>query len=580
MDADVASTDGTTMREEALRARVAELEAMLTTRTSELTARTSELTARTSELARVTKERDALRKAYAMVLEQLELLRHRITVAKAERIGDVAQLELEFAAKKAELDALVKKLDEMVVPAQADESTIASDDAPPPGPRKPGGGRRNLDDVAFTETQRIELTDPLFELTMERIGWEETSQIGYRPGAAVKVVTARAVYKTKTPEPEFATVPVPLQLLTRCLMAPSMLAHLVMSKVGYGLTFFRMEQRFLHEGIKLDRGSISRYFEDVGASLGATIVEAMRKDALANAFCLATDATGVAVQPTRLQDPKERRPCDKGHFFVVLADRDHVFFDYQAKHTSDAVCAMFRGFGGYLLSDAHVIYDALHRGEAVEPGKPAPIEVGCWSHCRRYFWEAAMMKHALGREGLLRLRALFEQEAKWRKLPPAKRLALRRGILRPLVDDFFAWVHAESSKHDERGPARSALGYALRQEQALRRFLDDARLPMTNNDCERALRAIAIGRKNWLFFGSGDHAAAAANLFSLVASCKLHGLDPERYLRDVIRVVPHWPRDRYLELSPKHWAATRSRLVPAELDAEVGDLGITAAPQE
>jgi len=560
----VARTQATTASEGALRARIAELEATLS--------------ARTSELTRVTKERDSLRKAYAMVLEQLELLRHRITVAKAERIGNVEQLELEFAAKKAELEALVKKLKEDALP---DEEQSDAPPGSPPGDAKPkrGGGRRNLDNIVFAEEKRIELTDPLYEATMERIGWEETSQIGYRPGCTVKVVTARAVYKTKTEVAEFTTVPVPPQLLTRCLMAPSMLAHLVMSKVGYGLTFYRMEERFAREGIGIDRGSISRYFEDVGASLGA-IVEAMRKDALANAFCLSTDATGVSIQPVRVQDSKTRQPCSKGHFFVVLADRDHIFFEYQEKHTSEAVCDIFRGFSGYFQSDAHVIYDALHRGEGVAEGEPSPLEVGCWSHCRRYFWEAAMMKHALGREGLLRIRVLFEQEEKWAEHPPSKRHARRLAILRPLIDNFFAWVHAEYKKHPERGVIRSALGYAVRQEAGLRRFLEDGRLPMTNNHSERALRVIALGRKIWLFFGSGDHAVAAANHFSLVASCKLHRLDPERYLRDMIRVMPHWPRDRYLELAPKYWAQTRARLVADEVDAELGPLSVPDAAQE
>jgi transposase len=118
----------------------------------------------------------------------------------------------------------------------------------------------------------------------------------------------------------------------------------------------------------------------------------------------------------------------------------------------------------------------------------------------------------------------------------------------------------------------------VRQEQALRRFLDDGRLPMTNNHSERGLRTIAIGRKNWLFCGSDDHASATANLFSLMASCKLHGLDPEQYLAEVIHVFPQWPRDRWLELSPRDWAHTRSRLVASELEREVGP--ITIPPSE
>jgi len=541
-----------------LRARVAELEATLR--------------AQTTELAAIKAERDSLRKAYEVVLRELELLRHRLFVAKAERVENVAQLELEFAAKKAELEALVKRLE---------EAAPADDDDEKPKTKKRGGGRRNLHDADIKEVRRIEILDPALEGVAERIGFEETCQLGYMRGGPVKIVTARAKYKKVTERgPEIHTAPVPKQLLSRSLMAPSMLAHMIMGRVGYGMTYYRMEDQLARDGIDVDRGSISRYHEDVGAALGATIVAAMQADALANAFCLATDATGVSIQPTRVDEPKQRRPCDKGHFFVVLADRSHVFFEFQPKHTSEAVCAMFRNFGGYLQADAHTIYDALYRGEAVADGAAAPTEVACWSHCRRYFWEAAMAKQPIGREALLHLRILFEQDTKWTALPPAKRYAMRNAVLGPLIDDFFRWVHAQAKLHPERGPVASALGYAINQEQALRCFLDDGRLAMTNNASERALRTIAIGRKNWLFFGSGDHAAAAANLFSLVASCKLHGLDPELYLRDVIRVVPHWPTDRFLELSPLHWANTRARLDVDQVDAEVGDLTIPPPPEQ
>jgi hypothetical protein len=126
-----------------------------------------------------------------------------------------------------------------------------------------------------------------------------------------------------------------------------------------------------------------------------------------------------------------------------------------------------------------------------------------------------------------------------------------------------------------RGLLAAAFGYAVRQNAALRRFLDDGRLPMTNNASERALRSIAVGRKNWIFFGSDDHAQAAANLFSLIASCTLHGLDPENYLADIFRVMPYWPRDRYLELAPKFWGATRARLVEAELALPLGHITVS-----
>jgi transposase len=175
------------------------------------------------------------------------------------------------------------------------------------------------------------------------------------------------------------------------------------------MPFHRLVAELASEGITLDDATLGRYAEHVGATLGA-VVEAMAREAKATAFCLSTDATGVAIQPVRLADGK-RQACTKGHFFVTLADKDHVFFDYQTKHTSDAVCQMFRGFGGYLQADAHCIYDTLFRGDAVDSGDKPPDEVGCWAHARRKFWEAAVTSQdEPAREALLRIRALFTLE--------------------------------------------------------------------------------------------------------------------------------------------------------------------------
>jgi hypothetical protein len=145
-----------------------------------------------------------------------------------------------------------------------------------------------------------------------------------------------------------------------------------------------------------------------------------------------------------------------------------------------------------------------------------------------------------------------------------------------MLDDFFAWADGVFARvRAVRGPMASAFGYAIRQRDALRRYLDDGRLRLENNAAERALRSsIAVGRKAWLFFGSGIHAQAAANIFSLIASCQLHGIDVEDYLADVIRVLPYWPRNRYLELAPKYWRATRARLDQRELELPLGHVTV------
>jgi hypothetical protein len=301
----------------------------------------------------------------------------------------------------------------------------------------------------------------------------------------------------------------------------------------------------------------------------------MKQDAIKSAFCIATDATGICIQPVR--EPKApRRACRKGTFFTLVADRDHILFEYMERETSDGVSKMLKGFKGYVQADAKSVYDAFYAIRTAQDdsllGGP---EVGCWAHARRKFWEAAVCKDTGGLEGLFRIRRLFTLDATWRDKPPIERARLRHEHLEPELVSFFVWATAEYERLKEiRGLARSAFGYVVRQRAALSAFLADGRLKLDNNRAERALRPMRVGQKAWLFCGSDDHAISATKLFSLVASARLHHLDPEAYLRDMIRVKPHWPDDRLLELAPKHWAATRERLSPVQLDAEYGPLDV------
>lgn len=145
------------------------------------------------------------------------------------------------------------------------------------------------------------------------------------------------------------------------------------------------------------------------------------------------------------------------------------------------------------------------------------------------------------------------------------------------MHDFFGWIDAAQSLATGRNLATKALGYAKNQKQELLRVLDDGRLPLDNTRSERSLRKIVVGRKAWMFYGSDTHAESAAALFSVIASCRLHKLDPETYLDEIFRVLPFWPKQRYLELAPKHWRVTREKLNPDELDSPVAGFAIPAA---
>jgi transposase len=526
-------------------------------------------------VSKLTVERDQLRASHERLRLELDLLRRRIFVAKAERV-DTAQLELEFAQKLAELDRLGG------LPGPGEDE---NDKPAPKGSKSKPTGRRNLRNAAMEE-ERIEIQDPLFEKLVEegkaeRIGHEESCKVAWKRGGQRRLVIARVKYRAVDAqgETQLETAPMPPECFPRSMVAPSMLAKILVDKYCDGLPFHRVEDRTDRDGFRLDRGTLCRWAEDAGATAGATVIAAARKHAMATAFCMATDATGVAVQPIRTHE-KKRQACRRGHFFVIIADRDHVFFEYTPKETSRVVSEMFHGYSGYIQADAKSVYDVLFR-EPEPPDDDGAVrrEVGCWSHCRRGFWEATVAKSAVAREGLARIGRIFELDATWKGKPPSEVLRLRQAHLRPHMEAFFAWADQQYALvRDQRGLLRSAFGYAVRQRDALMRLLEDGRLVLENNRSERELRRIATGRKAWLFVGSDDHADSAGHLFSLIASARVHGLDPEIYLRDLFRVLAHWPKDRYLELAPKFWAATRARLDPAELALEIGLLTIPPAP--
>jgi hypothetical protein len=181
----------------------------------------------------------------------------------------------------------------------------------------------------------------------------------------------------------------------------------------------------------------------------------------------------------------------------------------------------------------------------------------------------------IAREALARIMRMFHLDAMWKNRLPEVRKDLRDRYLRTHVESFFEFVEQSFAEVQlRRGMLRSALGHCVNQKSALMRFLDDGALEMTNNRSERALRRVATGRQAWLFVGSDMHGVASGHLLTLIASARLHKLDPEVYLRDVFRVLPHWPRDRCLELAPRYWRITRARLRPDELDREIGWLTI------
>ena len=214
-------------------------------------------------------------------------------------------------------------------------------------------------------------------------------------------------------------------------------------------------------------------------------------------------------------------------------------------------------YTGIMQVDAYSGYNALY----VEGRRPGPIvEAGCWAHGRRKLYELARLrKMPVAIEAVRRIDELFAIEREINGQTPSQRLSVRRERSKPLVEGLERWMRSERRKLSAKNPLAKAMAYMLNHWQAFTRFLDDGRICMTNNAAERALRGIAVGRRNWTFCGSDTGGERAAVIFTLIETCKLCDVDPRAWLADVLARIADHPASRIDELLPWNWQAARQQ---------------------
>jgi transposase len=380
-----------------------------------------------------------------------------------------------------------------------------------------------------------------------KIGEEVAEHLDYRPSSLVRVRVVRPKYKVPAQRNADSTqvliAKLPERPIAKSIAGPGLLAHILVQKFGDQLPLHRQEVIFRRHGVRMPVSTLATLVQS-STSMLKHIVDAMWQHARDHASWVAVDATGVLVLK------KER--CRRGHFWVVCAERDHVLFRYTPKHNGQVPIELLKGFSGYVIADASSVYHALYRTDA------SITEVGCWAHARRKFFDAMIADKeralvAIGFIGLLydAHRAATDTESSVTSTDERRKLAA------PILDNFYAWVKSELPKIDDISPMKGALNYVINHKIPLSRFLEDGILRLDNNISELELRRQAVGRKNWLFCGSDDGAHWNAIATSLIASCALHDIEPWAYLRDVLMLLPCWPKDDMLALCPKLWNQTR-----------------------
>jgi len=328
-----------------------------------------------------------------------------------------------------------------------------------------------------------------------------------------------------------------------------LLAHVLVSKYADHQPLYRQSQIYAREGVDLDRSTLAGW---VGAAseLLTPLVDQIRKHVLAAAKIHADDTPVPVLAPGNGKTKTGRlwtyvrddRPAG-------LKTAPAVWFAYSEDRKGEHPKRHLKDFKGALQADAYSGFHHLYRDGAI-------YEVACWAHTRRKFHDIHVA-HAspTTTEALARIGALYGIEEQIRGKPAELRCSIRRTRAKPILDDLRQWMEKALRSLSTKSETAGAIRYALSHWRALTRYLDDGLLEIDNNSAERALRAIAIGRKNYLFMGADSGGQRAASLYSLIGTAKLNGLDPAFYLRTVFATITEHPINRIEELLPWNIAA-------------------------
>lgn len=348
--------------------------------------------------------------------------------------------------------------------------------------------------------------------------------------------------------------PAPFHPISRGRAGPRLLAHILFAKYGLHLPLTRQSTTYGHEGVALDVSTLADW---VGAAAAALmpLVEAIKAHVLAGERIHADDTTVPVLAKGKTRTGRVWTYVRDDRPFAGHAPPAALFF-YSPDRTGAHPETHLAGYAGPMQADAYAGFNRLY-----DPSrKPGPIiEVGCWAHARRKFFEIARLKKApIAIEAIAKIDALFAIEREINGLPAHKRKAVRNERSRPLVDDLHGFLRERRTKLSGKSETAKAIDYSVKRWEVFTRFIDDGRLCMTNNAAERELRAVAVGRKNWTFAGSDEGGRRAAAIYTLIQTAKLNNVDPQAWLADVLGRLPDHPASKVADLLPWTWKAAQT----------------------
>ena len=507
--------------------------------TSSLTTQIDEITTTLASLLEADRKGEAL-EMFISVLSQLatdhDRLQHQLRLLLKNRFGRKTE-----RIDPAQLRLFLEELRQSAERSDAPDATrpVVSHVRRKPIERK--GSRTVLPDSIPREVVRLEPEDAERICTCGAaktcIGCERSQVLELIPARFKVMVYERAKYACKRCEEGGVVIaPVAPKPIDGGLPGFGLMADVLVKKYADHLPLHRIGEIYKRHGPEIAVSTLADWVA-AGAQALEPIAAEIRKRVLASYVVQADDT------PLTVLDKRKAGGSKRGFMWAYLGDASWVAYDYRQRRSGSGPCEFFGMRHGWVQADAAGAFDPLFaQGRA--------REVGCWSHARRYFVEA-LETDKRAALAIAWIGELFEAEREAEGRGSEARLALRHERSRRVIDELGRWIAETSRSAPPKSPLGKALHYAANQWTALTRFLEDGRLEIHNNACERALRRIAVGRNNWLFAGSDAGAERAAVIYTVIGTCRLHGIDPWAWLRDVLeKLAVGWKQSHIATLLP------------------------------
>lgn len=484
----------------------------------------------------------------ALVYEQhAQLHTHKLHIEKLNLL--IARLRrVQFGRKSEKLAQRIDQLElwaeELETDAQLGETLIEQTQETPvvPAPKR----RRVLPAHLPRETTTIaprETACPDCGGALKHLGEDISEMLELEPVRFKVIRTVRQKLACASCD-TIVQAPAPARPIERGMAGPGLLAHVLVGKYADHLPLYRQTEIYARDGLDLDRSLLAQWVGHASALL-MPLTDALRAHVFAAAVVHGDDSPIPVLEPGTGK-------TKTGRVWTYVRDErpaggqtaPAVWYAFSPDRKGEHPQHHLEPFTGILQADGYAGYSKLYQSGRI-------TEAACWAHVRRKFFDLFEANQSpLAAQALERIGALYAIEAQIRGLPPDQRRTVRQARSRPLLDALHVWLQQTLSTLSHKSAMAKAIGYALTRWAALGRFCDDGRIEIDNNAAERALRCVALGRKNYLFAGSDAGGERAAAIYSLLGTAKLNGRNPEAFLREVLTRIAEHPVNRIAELLP------------------------------